>query len=272
MQNFSASPKELVVSLWRNRELIKTIAKREVLGRYRGSAFGLLWSFMNPLIMLTVYTFVFSEIFKTRGGAGNESKVEFALVLFIGLIIFNVFSECINQAPSLILSNSNYVKKVLFPIEILPVVGVLSALFHAAISLLVWLLTYWVYYGVPHASIIFLPLILLPFAMLVFGVSLFLASLGVYVRDVGQVIAPLSSMIMFLSPIFYPSTALPESYRNILNLNPLTPVIEQARSVLFFGQSPDLIMLIYYWIGSFAITCLGFAFFQKTRKGFADVL
>ncbi len=120
MQQFYASPKEMIASLWRHRELIRASVKREILGRYRGSAMGLLWSFFNPVFMLTVYTFVFSEVFKARWSAGSESKTEFALVLFAGLIVFNLFSECINRAPSLILSNPNYVKKVVFPLEILP--------------------------------------------------------------------------------------------------------------------------------------------------------
>ena len=186
MQHFSASPKEMLASLWRHRGLIKASAKREVLGRYRGSVMGLLWSFFNPLFMLAVYTFVFSEVFKMRWSAGSESKTEFALVLFAGLIVFNLFAECINRAPSLILSNVNYVKKVVFPLEVLPFVGLLSALFHGAISLGVWLLAYLVLFGIPHPTALYLPLIVLPFILFIMGLSWALASLGVYLRDVAQ--------------------------------------------------------------------------------------
>ena len=272
MRNFPATPVEMVGSLWRNRSLIHASAKREVLGRYRGSAMGLLWSFFNPVFMLVVYTFVFSEVFKARWSAGSASKTEFALVLFAALIVFNLFAECINRAPSLILSNVNYVKKVVFPLEILPFVGLLSALYHMIISLGVWLLAYLVLFGIPHISTLYLPLVVLPFVLFIVGLSWALASLGVYLRDVGQFIGVVTTVLMFLSPVFYPATALPEAYRHLLYLNPLTPVIEQTRAVLYFGETPDFMMLAIYWLASFIFAWLGFAWFQKTRKGFADVL
>jgi lipopolysaccharide transport system permease protein len=162
MQNFSTSPREMVASLWRNRSLTQALVHREVVGRYRGSALGLLWSFFNPLFMLAVYTFVFSIVFQAKWGEGSDSKVEFALVLFAGLIVFNFFAECINRAPGLILANINYVKKVIFPLEILPWVSVGSALFHGFVSLLVWLLFYLLVYGLPSPIIFLLPLVLLP--------------------------------------------------------------------------------------------------------------
>ncbi len=272
MRHFPATPIEMVASLWRNRSLIHASAKREVLGRYRGSTLGLLWSFFNPLFMLTVYTFVFSEVFKARWSAGSESKTEFALVLFAGLIVFNLFAECISRAPSLILSNPNYVKKVVFPLEILPFVGLLSALYHALISLVVWLAAYIVLFGVPHATVFLLPMVILPFALFIMGLSWALASLGVFLRDVSQFIGVVVTTLMFLSPIFYPASSLPESYHHLLYLNPLTPVIEMTRDVLFWGKVPDLTMLAIYWLGTAVMAWLGFAWFQKTRKGFADVL
>ncbi len=272
MQHFSASPKEMVASLWRHRELIKASAKREVLGRYRGSVIGLLWSFFNPVFMLAVYTFVFSEVFKSRWSGGGESKTEFALVLFAGLIVFNLFVECINRAPGLILGNVNYVKKVVFPLEILPFVGLLAAIFHSVISLGVWLLAYMVLFGMPHLTALYLPFVLLPLVLLIMGLGWVLASLGVYLRDVGQFIGILTTVLMFLSPVFYPATALPEAYRHLLYLNPLTPVIEQTRAVLYFGVVPDFGLLGLHWLATAAIAWLGFAWFQKTRKGFADVL
>jgi lipopolysaccharide transport system permease protein len=272
MRHFPATPIEMFASLWRNRGLIHASAKREVLGRYRGSALGLLWSFFNPLLMLAVYTFVFSVVFKARWNTGSDSKTEFALVLFAGLIVFNLFAECINRTPGLILANPNYVKKVVFPLEILPVVGLLSALYHALISLGVWLVAYVVLFGVPHATALLLPLMVVPFGLFIMGVSWALASLGVFLRDVAQIIGLITTVLMFLSPIFYPATALPEDYRHFLYLNPLTPVIEQTRDVLFWGKSPDFPMLGIYWLASGLIAWLGFAWFQKTRKGFADVL
>jgi lipopolysaccharide transport system permease protein len=272
MQNFPSTPREIAASLWRNRSLVKASVKREVLGRYRGSVMGILWSFFNPLFMLIVYTFVFSVVFKARWSGGSESKTEFALVLFAGLLVFNLFAECINRAPSLIVGNQNYVKKVVFPLEILPWVGLGAALFHGVVSLGVWLVAYVIFFGLPHVSMLFLPLILLPFCLFIMGLSWALASLGVYLRDVGQFIGLLTTVLMFLSPIFYPASALPETYRALLYMNPLTPVIEQTRDVLFWGKAPDFAILGIYLTASLVIAWLGFAWFQKTRKGFADVL
>lgn len=272
MQNFSTSPREMVANVWRNRSLIRALVKREVLGRYRGSALGILWSFFNPVFMLAVYTFVFSVVFKARWNSGSDSKTEFALVLFAGLLIFNLFSECISRAPGLILTNVNYVKKVVFPLEILPWVGLGAALFHAAVGFGVWLVAYLIFFGLPNATMLCLPLILLPFCLFIMGLSWALASLGVYLRDVGQFIGLITTVLMFLSPIFYPASALPETYRALLYMNPLTPVIEQTRDILFWGKAPDFAMLGIYLVVTSIIAWLGFAWFQMTRKGFADVL
>lgn len=272
MRHFSASPREMVASLWRNRSLVKALVHREVVGRYRGSVMGILWSFFNPIFMLVVYTFVFSVVFKARWSAGSDSKTEFALVLFAGLIIFNLFAECFNRSPNLILSNANYVKKVVFPLEVLPWVALGSAIFHALISFSVWLLAYFILFGLPHATVLLLPLVILPLLLFIMGLSWALASLGVYLRDVSQFIGILTTVLMFLSPIFYPASALPEDYRYLLLFNPLTPAIEQARQVLLWGNAPDMTILILYFFGAALIAWLGFAWFQKTRKGFADVL
>jgi lipopolysaccharide transport system permease protein len=272
MQNFSTSPKEMIASFWRNRSLILALIKREVIGRYRGSFLGIFWSFFNPLFMLAVFTFVFSVVFKARWGGGSDSKTEFALVLFAGLIVFNLFAECINRAPGLILANVNYVKKVVFPLEILPWVVLGSAMFHSVISLCVWLTSYAILFGLPHVTALLLPLVFMPLALLVVGLSWMLASLGVYLRDVSQLVGILTTVLMFLSPIFYPVSALPEAYRSYLLLNPLMPAIEQTRNVLFWGKIPSVAMLGGYFVAATCIAWLGFAWFQKTRKGFADVL
>jgi lipopolysaccharide transport system permease protein len=272
MQAFSISPVEAVASFWRNRRLIRVLVEREVIGRYRGSFLGILWSLFNPLLMLIVYTFVFSVIFKARWSGGSTSKSEFALVLFAGLMMFNVFSECVNRAPGIILSNANYVKKVIFPLEILPWVALGSALFHTLVSLAVWLVAYSVLFGVPHATILYFPLVILPLLLLIVGLTWILASLGVYLRDVSQLIGVSTTLLMFLSPIFYPATAWPERFRIVLFLNPLTPAIEQARDVLYWGKDPNFVFILIELISAALIAWLGFAWFQKTRKGFADVL
>lgn len=273
MQNFSASPREMVASYWRNRQLIFNLVQREILGRYKGSMLGIFWSLATPIFMLAVYTFVFSVIFQARWGAsGSGSKTEFALVLFAGLMIFNIFSECIGRAPGLILANVNYVKKVVFPLEVLPWVSMGSALFQFAVSLGVWLLAYLVLFGVPHWHVLLLPLVLIPLILFVMGLSWAMASLGVYLRDVGQLIGVLITMLMFLTPIFYPASALPPAYQPLMFINPLTAPIEMARDLMYWGKLPDMTLLVLYATGALGFALLGFAWFQKTRKGFADVI
>ncbi len=272
MQAYSASPVEMIASLWRNRDLIRAHTRREIEGRYRGSIMGVVWMFLNPLLMLAVYTFVFSVVFKARWDTGSDSKTEFALLLFAGLMVFNLFSECVTRAPGLVLSNPNYVKKVIFPLETLPFVQLLAALFHGLVSLLVWLLAYLIFFGIPHATVLYVPLIVAPFGLFVLGISWWLASLGVYLRDVSQLVGIVTTITLFLSPIFYPPSALPEGYRALLYFNPLTPVVEQMRDVLYFGLPPSFILLAASWGGALLVAWLGFAWFQKTRRGFADVL
>lgn len=268
----SASPLSLLQSLARNRQLTWSLIKREVVGRYRGSALGLLWSFFNPIFMLLVYTFVFSVVFKARWPGGSESKTEFALVLFAGLMLFNFFAECINRAPSLIVSNVNYVKKVVFPLEILPCVALGSAFFHLLISLSVWIVFYLLFYGMPHMTILLFPVVVFPLVIVVLGLSWFLSSLGVFLRDVSQFIGIVTTVLMFMSPIFYSASILPEKYQPFLHLSPLTVVVEQARSVLFWGGGINWGIWSIYTMAAFLIAALGFAWFQRTRKGFADVL
>ena len=272
MQTFSSSPVEIFSSFWRNRSLIEALVKREVIGRYRGSLMGILWSFFNPLFMLTVYTFVFGVIFKSRWNSESTSQTEFALVLFAGLIVFSLFAECVNRAPSLILSNANYVKKVVFPLEILPWVSLGAAAFHTIISWCVWIIAYLILFGVPPTTLLLLPVVVLPLIFFIIGVTWWLASLGVYLRDVSQFVGILVTVLMFLSPIFYPAAFLPEGFRHFLILNPLTTVVEQVRDVMFWGRLPDWSMLGITLLISAVIAWLGFIWFQKTRKGFADVI
>jgi lipopolysaccharide transport system permease protein len=268
----SISPLVLLNTLKTNRGLIYNLVKREVIGRYRGSIMGLLWSFFNPVLMLTVYTFVFSVVFKARWVGGTESKTEFALVLFAGLMLFNLFAECLNRAPNLILGNVNYVKKVVFPLEILPFVAMGSAAFHLLISLFVWLAFYLIFFGIPQATIVLLPVLLIPFFLMTLGLSWFLASLGVYLRDVSQIIGVMMTALMFLSPIFYPIAALPEEYHLFMQISPLTFTVEQARDVMIWGKGLDWGAWAMYMLLAAIIAWFGFAWFQKTRKGFADVL
>jgi len=272
MQDFSTSPKEIIASFWRNRSLIKSLVQREIIGRYRGSVFGILWSLFNPILMLTVYTFVFSIVFRAKWSTGSDSKIEFALVLFAGLIIFNLFAESISRSSSLILNNVNYVKKVVFPLEILPWINLGAATFHFAISLGVWLLTYFLFYGLPYLTVFLLPLIIIPFLLLILGLTYFLSALGVYLRDILQLIGLIITIMLFMSPIFYPISSLPVEFHGVFMLNPLTPIIEMTRNILYFGHAPKYDLLMMYYFFSILVLWIGFVWFQKTRKGFSDVL
>lgn len=262
------------MSLWRNRRLIVQMSRREVVGRYKGSILGLAWSFFNPVFMLTVYTIVFSEVFKMRWNSAGleESRMQFAIILFTGLIVLSLFSEVLNRAPGLILSNVNYVKKVVFPIEVLPVITLSVALFHGLISLAVLLAAFVLFNGYLQWTVIFIPLVLLPLIIITLGLAWLLASLGVFLRDVGQIVGVMTTMLMFLSPVFYPVSAVPEKFRPIMMTNPLTFIIEQSREVLIFGHLPDWQGLSMYTVVAIFVAWAGYAWFQKTRKGFADVL
>ena len=267
------SPLALVQSVWRNRQLIRQMIKREVIGRYQGSVMGLAWSFFNPIFLLTVYTFVFSFVFKARWSVGgDESKTMFAVVLFVGMIVHGLFAEVLNRAPSLILSNVSYVKKVVFPLEILPIIAMGAALFHRLISLSVLLAAFAVFNGYLNWTAVFIPFVLVPLVIFTLGVAWMLASLGVFLRDVSQTIGIITMVMMFLSPVFYPVTALPEAFRPWLMANPLTFIIEQAREVLIWGRMPDWIGLGIYTLVAAMAAWVGYVWFQKTRKGFADVL
>jgi lipopolysaccharide transport system permease protein len=264
---------ELFCSFLRNRQLIFQMARREVIGRYRGSVMGLAWSFFNPILMLVIYTFVFSTVFKARWGVGGEeSQVDFAIVLFVGMIVHGLFAECVNRAPQLIIGNTSYVKKVVFPLETLPWVAMGSALFHTAISLAVLLIVQLILAAwLPWTALLF-PMVLLPLIFATIGFAWFLAATGVYVRDIGQTTGIFTTVLLFVSPVFYPISVLPEKFQLVLMLNPLTFIIEQARQVLIWGRLPDWTGLGLYSLASLVIAWAGFWWFQKTRRGFADVL
>ncbi len=272
MSNTTSTPRALLHSIWRHRSLIRAFATREVSTRYRGSFLGLLWSFFTPFLMLAVYTFVFGFVYKARwNGVDDGNQFRFALVLFAGLIVFNLFAECMNRAPSLILGHATYVKKVVFPLEILPCSVLGAALFHALVSFVVLIAALALLQGLP-LTVLWLPVVLAPFLLIVLGFSWFLASLGVYVRDVGHLMGMLVTVCLFLSPVFYPVSTLPRPWQLVLMCNPLTFIIEQVRAVLLDGHAPNLPGLAAYGLMASVAAWAGFAWFQKTRKGFADVL
>lgn len=234
---------------------------------------GFLWPVLHPLIMLLVYTFVFTGVFHSKWGTGpSGSTADFAILLFSGMAIHAVFAECVTRAPNLIINNPNFVKKVIFPLEILPCVTMGTALFNLALnSGLLLLAQLFLGASIPLTALLF-PLTLFPLILATMGFSWFLASTGVFLRDIGQVTTIVTTVLMFLAPVFYPMSAFPSEYRWLLYFNPVTLPIEQSREVLLAGRLPDWDMWAFYTLAASLIAWLGLAWFQATRKGFADVL
>lgn len=256
----------------RNRYLLVELIKRDVSVRYRGSLMGMVWAIINPLLMLAVYTFFFSVVFKARWGGAEGSRSDFALLLFCGLLMFNFLGEVLNRSPALMLTNANYVKKIVFPLDILPYVVVGSALFHAVIGFLVWFVFFIIVKNSFYVTSLFLPLVFLPIGLFALGFSWLFSSVGVYARDVSQFVTILTAILPFTSPVFFPVSALPESVQPWIYVNPLTVAIEQARSLLFYGTLPSVSQYIIYLVVAvfFAVIC--HVWFRKTRPGFADVV
>jgi len=223
--------------------------------------------------MLAVLTFVFSVVLKAKWGIStHESKTEFAMTLFCGMIAFNLFSECLNRATGLIIANPNYVKKVVFPMEILPVYVLLSSFIHLLISMGILFLGILIFFHRIPWTVLYLPLVLIPLLFLSLGLAWFFASIGVFIRDIGNTVGFLTTLLFFMTPIFYPISALPKSLQIVIRLNPLTVIVEDFRRVMIWGQPPD-----WGWYGLLVFISVmalisGYAWFMKSKKGFADVI
>jgi lipopolysaccharide transport system permease protein len=259
------------MSIWRHRSLVVELTKREFQGKYSGSSGGVIWSFIQPLFLLSVYTLAFGVILKNRWGS-EESTVDYALMLFAGLIVFNSFSEVLARSSTLITANPNFVKKIVFPLELLPVISVLTALAHAFIGVIVWILGYIILVGPPRPTFIFFPFVFLCFIPVLLGVSWLLASVGVVFKDVSQIVGMLNHTLLFLTPIFYSIEVAPAALQKFLMVNPLTLIIEQLRSCMFVGMPPDFSNLVIYFslASSFAWLCL--SLFKRLRPTFADLI
>lgn len=269
---FKRTPLAAINSIVGNWYLVIQMSKREVVGRYRGSVIGLMWSFFNPVLLLTVYTIVFSGVFKVRWPHTTGNKFEFAILLFTGMIAHSLLAECLTRAPGLVIGNTQYVKRVVFPLEVLPWVAVFTALFHAMVSFLVLLLFNIVVHGGLHPTVLLAPLILIPFIILNIGISWLLAAIGVYIRDISQIVNLLTMVLLFLSPIFFPVSALPKAFQIYAYMNPLTLVIEQLRATIVWGHYPNWGALGIYTVISCCVAWFGFWWFQSARRGFADVI
>jgi len=266
-------PSEILASAYRNRHLIWKLTQRDVQIRYHGSILGILWSAFHPVLLLLVYTFVFGFVFRMRWGGHAEQPVDFAFVLFAGLIVFNIFAECITRAPNLMLANPSYVKKVVFPLEILPWIPFGSSLFHATVSSGILLAAYLFREGSLHSSSVLGLAVLLPLGLYVLGLTWLLASLGVFYRDIQQVVGVFMTILMFMTPIFYPEHMIPAQFQLIATkLNPLAYLVHFIRQTVLFGAMPEWGWYCFHVLIGGVTAWLGFTWFQMTRKGFADVI
>lgn len=255
-----------------NFYLLSQLTRRDVAARYQGSAAGLLWAFFAPVLMLLVYTFVFGYVFKARWMGAETDRSFFALNLFAGMIVHGFLAECVTRAPTLMQQHSNFVKRIVFPLWLLPLVPLASALFHTCVSFLVLFLAYSAIVQNVHWQLVFLPVLIIPFVFFLSGLVWMLSALGVYLRDLSQIIPILVTVLMFMSPVFYPAEALPEQIRPLMYLNPLTPAIETLRAVLFAGQLPNLANYTIALLAGLGFALLGLGVFNRLKVGFSDVL
>ncbi len=275
MRSLIAIPKEA----WRNRYLLEQMTRREIAGRYRGSWLGLVWSLVTPLVMLALYALVFGVFLKARwsqtapdgGTLAAASFTDFALILFSGLLLHGFLAECLGRAPSLVTSNANLVQKVVFPLESLAWSTAGTALFHTLTGLAVLLVMLVVARGLPPTALL-LPVVLLPLLPMALGLVWLISAVGVFFRDIAQTMQPITTILLFLSPILFPADLLPEALRSALILNPLTVPVEQVRAVLIWGNLPDWNALGAYTLVAVLIAAVGRSVFERCREGFADAL
>jgi len=259
--------------LWVHRFLIHQLVERELNVKFKRSRGGLLWVVLQPLLLLAGYTLVFGVILKSRwGSAGTGSSAEFALIMFAGLIFFNFFSAVITAAPGLIVHNKPYVQKMVFPLEVLSWSTLLAALINFGVSLLIWIVFSIAIRGHVPFSLAWLPMIIIPFALFALGCCWFLAAAGVFHADIEHLIPMLMLMLMLLSPLFFPVSAIPEQVRFLFDFNPLTYVLEQARQVMIYGHAPDVGVLAIGWVVGASFAWLGLVSFVRNRDGFADAV
>jgi lipopolysaccharide transport system permease protein len=267
-----ASIVEFARSVTAHRDLIFRLSAREFTQRFRGSVLGIAWAVLIPLLTALIYTFVFSTVFKARWPGVADGPFDFAIIFLAGIVVHTIFAEAVARAPGLVVGNANYVKKVIFPLEILPIVSVLTALTNATIGIAIVVFGNLVLNGKLHVTIITLPLIVAPYLVFVVALVLFFAAVGVYLRDLSQVVTLLITITMFLTPIFFPIESVPERFQTVIWLNPLTFIVQQVRGVVIFGEWPNFFGLTIYALASMASLALAFWLFQRLRNGFADVL
>jgi len=260
--------------LWqlpRRLDLIISLTKRELAARYKGSMLGILWAILTPVVMIAIFTIIFAGIFKARFGTSN-SQWDYALYLFCGLLPWNAFQESLQLSANTIVSHANLVKRVVFPLETLPVsqslAGIANQMFGTAALLIAMLVLRREF----HATVLFLPLLVIPQLVATLGAAWLLASLGVFVRDIVQGIALLLTAWLYLTPIIYPESLVPERYRHLVNLNPFTALVRNYRRIVLEGSLPDWKGLAYFGVFAIVSFLFGYWWFARTRKNFSDVI
>lgn len=252
-------------------ELLLGLVRRDVLGRYRGSLFGVAWSLVSPLLLLVVYTVAFHELLGARW-PGIDTRGGFAMMVFTGMVFHGLVAEVLVRAPMAVAGQPNFVKKLLFPLTVLPLVTLGSALFHAVLGLLVLALGSLATGQALHWTALLVPLVIAPYLLLLAGIAWLLSSMGVYVRDISQLGGLIATILLFLSPIFYPASVIPDKYLIVVSLNPITFVVESARGLLFDGVLPSAGAFSIYTLVALIVAATGLAVFRRLRPGFGDVL
>ena len=266
------NPLRAVLHLWHHRDLIHQLTVRDLVARYRGSFLGVLWSLLLPLLMLCVYTFVFSMVFTARWGTQPDGRGQVALILFAGLIPYNFFAEMIGGAPVLVISNPSYVKRVVFPLEVLPLVKLGSALFQAFVSAGVLLVAVLLARHSLSPTVLLMPVAWIPLVILALGATYALAALGVFVRDVGQAVTVILPFLFFLTPIVYPLEAVPAAFQVFAWMNPIAHVVEDARRTAIFAMMPKWRAFAINCTLSSALAFASFLFFMRSKRHFHDAL
>lgn len=267
----SLSPAAMLETLWAHRQVIRQLGARQVQSRHRGSVLGMAWTLLNPLLLLAVYTLIFSVVLRV-GGQSAAERVEFAVMMFTGMVLFSVFSDTLSRAPLAISSRPNYVKKVVFPLEALPASELYASLVLGAASLVVLLVAIAIVQGGFAVTALAFPLVLPPLVLLTLGASWLVSALSVFVRDIATSIGVVVTMLFFLTPVFWQVPDWPPELQTYVWLNPLAVLVEAARDCLLRDLWPDPLRMTLVYVASFAVAMLGFAWFRHSKRGFADVL
>lgn len=266
------NPLAFVLSAVRHRSLVRRLAVRKIRGLYVGSMLGLTWAVLQPLFMLAVFTFVFSVVLQIRWGVEVDNRGHFALILFSGLLTYNILQHALTQSPMLIVSNPSFVKKVVFPLETLSWVLLAEAIFQAVVGFAVFVVMYIVILGTPPITILLLPVVIAPLCLVALGSMWFLSSAGVYLRDLGQLMGVVATLLLFISPIFYPFEAVPDRYKFLLLANPITVIVNQVRDVAFWGHLPSWRAVAVAYAAGWLVAWAGYSWFMLTKRGFSDVV